>query len=199
MSQVAVSFDEEPLILVDGNDAVRGFDTKVNAHRGTGTLHRAFSIFLFDQHQRVLLQKRSGQKPLWPGFWSNSCCSHPRRGESYGFATRRRLREELGVAADLEFVYRFEYHAQFGDLGAEHELCTVFIGCINANRPLQPNRAEVEDWGWFAVDEVDRWVASGHNELTPWFLLEWRALRGAHADQVDRFTSSHAERRPAAL
>lgn len=199
MNQVTVSFDEEPLILVDGNDAVRGFDTKINAHRGSGILHRAFSVFLFDQHQRVLLQKRSQQKPLWPGFWSNSCCSHPRRGESYSVATRRRLQEELGVETELEYVYRFEYHAQFGDLGAEHELCTVFIGYLDGDLALQPNRAEIEEWGWFAISAVDRWVATGHTELTPWFLLEWNTLRGMYADQIEQMTAAASVRRPIAV
>ena len=86
-----VSFDDEPLILVDENDREIGYRSKVDCHTGHGTLHRAFSIFLFDNRGRVLLQQRAAGKPLWPLYWSNSCCSHPRRGESMQQALHRRL------------------------------------------------------------------------------------------------------------
>ena len=108
-----VSFDNEALIIVDAQDRILGHGTKAELHQGAGTLHRAFSIFLFNDAGDVLLQQRSADKPLWPGYWSNTCCSHPRRGESYGIATRRRLMEELGVEAPLWFTHRFRYQAQF--------------------------------------------------------------------------------------
>ena len=123
-----VSFDDEPLILVDENDNEIGHRDKVDCHTGHGTLHRAFSVFLFDAQGRVLLQRRSNSKPLWPLYWSNSCCSHPRRGESLEFATARRMREELGLESDLQRLYSFIYQADFGDRGAEHEYCHVYIG-----------------------------------------------------------------------
>ena len=93
-SAAVVSFDSEPLIIVDEHDHVLGHDSKAALHRGSGTLHRAFSIFLFNPQGDVLLQQRSGQKALWPAFWSNTCCSHPRRGETYEIATQRRLEQQ---------------------------------------------------------------------------------------------------------
>ena len=122
-----VSFDSEALIVVDAQDQVLGYDSKAALHRGSGTLHRAFSIFLFNAQGEVLLQQRSDQKALWPAFWSNTCCSHPRRGETYEIATQRRLKEELGVSADLAFTHRFQYQAQYDESGAEHELCSVYV------------------------------------------------------------------------
>ena len=86
-----VSFSDEALILVDHEDRVTGYSSKADAHRGDGQLHRAFSVFLFDGPDWVLLQCRSDNKPLWPGYWANSCCSHPRRGESCDQAAVRRL------------------------------------------------------------------------------------------------------------
>ncbi len=77
-----VSFDNEALIVVDSTDRIMGHGTKAELHRGSGTLHRAFSIFLFNPAGELLLQRRSEKKPLWPGFWSKTCCSQPRRGES---------------------------------------------------------------------------------------------------------------------
>ncbi|MEM1153563.1 MAG: hypothetical protein AAGI44_05445, partial [Pseudomonadota bacterium] len=74
-----VSFDEENLILVNAQDEITGYESKLNAHSGAGLLHRAFSIFLFDGPDWVLLQQRSNKKPLWPGYWANSCCSQLKR------------------------------------------------------------------------------------------------------------------------
>ena len=82
----------DTLILVDSDDRETGFLSKEECHRGQGTLHRAFSVFVFNREGEILLQQRSGSKPLWPLYWSNSCCSHPRRGEHVEAAARRRLR-----------------------------------------------------------------------------------------------------------
>src|SRR5947207_3387152 len=107
-----VSFEDEPLILVDGNDQELGFATKAACHDGVGLLHRAFSVFLFNPAGELLLQQRSAQKRLWPLYWANSCCSHPRRGESLPAAVERRTREELALATPLAFVYKFVYQAR---------------------------------------------------------------------------------------
>ena len=154
-----VSFDEERLILVDPEDNVLGHDSKLNAHRGEGILHRAFSIFLFDGPGRVLLHQRSHTKPLWPAYWTNSCCSHPRRGETYQQATTRRLGEELGVNAVLSPLYRFRYHEHYQDLGSEHELCSVFVGNLAADQVISVNDDEIMAWDWFTVTEVDERIA----------------------------------------
>lgn len=172
-----VSFDNEPLILVDGEDNVTGYETKVNAHLGDGLLHRAFSIFLFTENDEVLLQQRSGTKPLWPLYWSNSCCSHPRRGESYEQAVHRRLREELAVDVDLMFLYRFQYQAIFGDTGAEHELCSVFVGKVPAPVRIDVNPGEIAAWRWLPSVDVDRLIQEEPERVTPWFIMEWRRLR----------------------
>lgn len=179
-----VSFDDEPLILVDGADQVCGYETKATAHQGEGMLHRAFSIFLFTEDDRVLLQQRSGEKPLWPLFWTNSCCSHPRRGESYDQAVHRRLREELAIDAELQYVYKFQYQAGFGDLGAEHELCSVFVGKLPTPVPIDVNPSEVADWRWVSCEETDRLVAEEPERVTPWFVMEWQRLRGEYRDVI---------------
>lgn len=116
-----VSFDMEELILTDEFDNEIGYANKKKCHRSPGILHRAFSIFLFNCQNQVLLQKRSQQKKLWPEHWANSCCSHPRKGESINLAMRRRLVEELGVACPLQFMYKFKYQALYKNIGVEHE------------------------------------------------------------------------------
>lgn len=166
-----VSFEDELLILVDENDTEIGWDTKEVCHNGQGILHRAFSIFIFNQQQQLLLQKRSAQKRLWPLYWSNSCCSHPRKGESYEFATARRLSEELGLTAPLKYLYKFKYQALFGDLGAEHELCSVYIG--KTDQIPKVNITEIDDWKYSSIDELNAEMKAHPELFTPWFKMEW--------------------------
>jgi isopentenyl-diphosphate delta-isomerase len=189
-----VSFDDEPLILVDSADRVIGYETKVNAHLGSGLLHRAFSIFLFSEDGQVLLQQRSSDKPLWPLFWSNSCCSHPRRGESLEQATHRRLREELAIDAELRFLYKFQYQAEFGASGAEHELCSVYVGKLAVPVAVDVNPSEIADWRWIPCTETDRLVAEEPERVTPWFALEWRRLRSEYRALIDGLTAEPLRR-----
>ncbi|MDX1587507.1 MAG: isopentenyl-diphosphate Delta-isomerase [Oleiphilaceae bacterium] len=170
-----VSFDEEPLILVDENDRVLGHDSKLACHQGQGKLHRAFSVFVFNRHNELLLQQRSALKPLWPLYWSNSCCSHPRRGENDPDAARRRLWEELSLELQPEFLYRFRYQVAYGDVGAEHELCSVYIARSDA--PVTVNASEVSDWCYISPEALDRELTENPQRYTPWLHLEWPRLR----------------------
>lgn len=182
-----VSFDDEPLILVDDQDEVIGFLPKAECHQGDGILHRAFSVFLFDSENRVLLQKRSHSKPLWPLIWSNSCCSHPRRGETLESAVQRRLQEELGISCKAEFLYKFQYHARFeaaGELvGSERELCAVFAARWTREAEekkssgIVVNPTEVAELSWATLEELDTRAADPESNLSPWCRMEWQRLR----------------------
>jgi isopentenyl-diphosphate delta-isomerase len=183
-----VSFDDEDLILVDPDDRVTGYASKRNVHEGDGLLHRAFSVFLFDGPDRVLLQQRAENKPLWPGYWANSCCSHPRRGESSDEAARRRLQEELGASTRLEKLYSFRYRARYLDRGSEHELCAVYVGSYRQDATVSVNREEICDWGWFSREEIDRSIVSGDKDFAPWFLLEWEQLK-SYREALERITA----------
>ncbi|GEN26896.1 isopentenyl-diphosphate Delta-isomerase [Halovibrio variabilis] len=178
-----VSFDNEPLILVDENNVVLGHDAKAACHQGQGKLHRAFSIFVFNRHNELLLQQRSASKPLWPLFWSNSCCSHPRQGEDDLASAQRRLREELSITAKPEFLYRFRYHAAYGDIGSEHELCSVYV--VRSDADIEVNESEVADWCYIAPDTLDRELAVNPERYTPWLKLEWPSLRKAFWPQIE--------------
>jgi len=186
-----VSFDDEPLILVDEDDNEVGYRSKVYCHEGHGALHRAFSIFLFDKQGRVLLQQRAAGKPLWPLYWSNSCCSHPRRGETMDQALHRRLREELGLEASLKFVYKFIYQADFGDRGAEHELCHVYIG--TSGREVRVHPAEIADWRWVPLEEVTRELEDAASGYTPWFKMEWQALMNQWRNRINVLSEGTAD------
>jgi isopentenyl-diphosphate delta-isomerase len=181
-----VSSEAEELILVDNDDREQGHLSKAACHDGEGILHRAFSAFLFNADGELLLQQRAASKRLWPGYWSNSCCSHPRRGESMITATERRLREELNLEADLRFVYKFRYQAAYGDLGSEHELCHVFLGRIGAD--VVPNAEEIAAIRFVSADALDAELSERPERFTPWFKLEWDALNGEHADLLGAYT-----------
>jgi isopentenyl-diphosphate delta-isomerase len=173
-----VSFDDEPLILVNERDEEIGFRSKAECHEGEGILHRAFSVFAFDAAGRLMIQQRSGEKPLWPLFWSNSCCSHPRRGEELESAVRRRLEEELGLAAEPIYLYKFQYQASFGKAGSEHELCSVWVCRLDGELTINPT--EVAAWQFLAPEAVDRELATHPESYTPWFHLEWPRIRQHH-------------------
>ncbi len=177
-----VSFDDEPLILVDDRDQLIGYMPKLQAHQGEGVLHRAFSVFLFNDAGELLLQQRSAEKPLWPLYWSNSCCSHPRRGEELAEAVDRRIREELNVESAPSFLYKFQYHAPFGETGSEHELCSVFAGKLRGEVAVNPT--EIAAWRYIAPEALDRELAENPKTYTPWFKMEWPRIRSDHWDAV---------------
>lgn len=165
----------DDLILVDASDAIVGHDTKAACHAGPGKLHRAFSVFLFNASGEVLLQRRSAKKPLWPLFWSNACCSHPRRGESVEAAAQRRLGEELGCATSLRFLFKFLYQAPFGEAGSEHELCHVFEGRYDGETPFNPD--EISELRWMKPEALDHELAKRPEHYTPWLRMEWERMR----------------------
>ena len=173
----------ESLILVDDSDQEVGHASRARCHEGAGLLHRAFSLFIFNDGGEVLIQQRSAVKRLWPLYWSNSCCSHPRRTESMDVAIHRRLNEELGLACALQFLFKFKYQAQFDGAGAEHELCSVFIGRSSA--PVRADPAEVAAWRWIAPEALDAEMrAAGAARFTPWFTQEWARIRQDHEKAV---------------
>ena len=180
-----VSSEAEELILVDEHDNEIGHLAKADAHDGGGVLHRAFSVFLFDDTGRLLLQRRAAGKRLWPGYWSNTCCSHPRRGESLRVATARRLAEELNVEARLEFVYKFCYRAGYGESGSENELCHVYLGRAPAN--VRANANEISEVRYLGAAELEQAFAEVPERYTPWFRMEWQALRAEHAAQLEGY------------
>ena len=177
-----VSSESEELILVDTNDRELGFISKADAHNGAGVLHRAFSLFLFNEEGALLLQQRASGKRLWGGYWSNSCCSHPRRGESLDVATQRRLADELNIETELEHVYRFCYQASFGAAGSENELCHVYLGRTAGD--VRPNDSEVAAIRYVLPAALDAELAAQPGDFTPWFKQEWRELKTTYREQL---------------
>jgi isopentenyl-diphosphate delta-isomerase len=177
-----VSFENEKLILVDEGDNIIGYKRKDECHQGEGILHRAFSIFIFNDKQQLLLQKRSKNKRLWPLYWANTCCSHPRHGEDLETATQRRLKEELGISTCLKFIYKFKYHAKFGKVGSEKEYCSVFIG--KSNEAFTANENEIADIRFINLDELTSEIIEHTEEFSPWLKIEWERINSYHMHDI---------------
>jgi isopentenyl-diphosphate Delta-isomerase len=179
----------EDIIVVNSADEEVGQGYKACVHSGDGILHRAFSVYLFDSQRRLLLQQRSEHKPLWPGYWSNSCCSHPRPGEMTHEAASRRVREELGLTQvrSLRFLFKFEYHARYELQGAEREVCSVYAGM--ADRPMRINRGEVAGVRFVSAGQLDLQLSDHSQRYTPWLHLAWQRIRANHWSVIDRMVN----------
>jgi isopentenyl-diphosphate delta-isomerase len=173
--------DSDSLILVDEADREVGHLDKARCHDGQGVLHRAFSLLIFNEAGELLLQQRSAGKRLWPLYWSNSCCSHPRRAETMETAIHRRLYEELGLSCPLRFLFKFQYQAQFDDTGAEQELCSVFVG--RTSEPVRVDPREIVAWRWVSPEALQAELADrAADRFTPWFVMEWERILRDHRD-----------------
>ena len=177
-----VSSPSESLILVDDEDREVGFASKQSCHEGEGILHRAFSAFLFNDAGELLLQQRSELKPLWPLYWSNSCCSHPREGESVNEAVQRRIREELGLSSELKFLYKFSYHARYGNLGSEREMCWVLAGHYTGDLVVHPE--EIAAVRHISPADLTTEIATEPDRFTSWFKMEWERICRNHLDEI---------------
>ena len=159
---------EEHIILVNENDEQIGLMPKLEAHE-KAVLHRAFSVFVFNDNNELMLQQRALSKYHSPGLWTNTCCSHQRDGESNLQAGKRRLQEEMGFVTELEEKTSFIYKAPFDNGLTEHELDHIMVGHYN-DAPII-NRAEVESWKWMPLESVKLDIATNPEEYTAWFKI----------------------------
>lgn len=169
---------EEQVVLISENDEVLGLMDKMQAHEN-GLLHRAFSVFLFNEKGEVLLQKRAAEKYHSPNQWTNAVCSHPREGETYLEGAQRRLKEELGIEAmELSPKFHFIYKADVGGNLWEHELDHVFTGNYNGNFSL--NDEEVSEIRYITMEALDAEMESNPENFTEWFKI----ILGEYKDRL---------------
>jgi isopentenyl-diphosphate delta-isomerase len=167
-------FFMEEVVLVDERDKELGLEDKYSVHTGLGKLHRAMSVWVINGKGEVLITKRSREKRLWPRFWSNTVCSHPRQGEDYEEAGERRLQEELGFSCRLRLLFTFSYHEEYKNVGSEFELCGVLVGIWEGK--VNPCLEQVEKFRWVRWKELCEWSDRERNQFTPWFFLEKERL-----------------------
>ncbi|HPD66238.1 MAG TPA: isopentenyl-diphosphate Delta-isomerase [Bacteroidia bacterium] len=158
----------DKVVLVDKNDREVGIMDKMEAHR-KGILHRAFSVFIFNESNELLLQQRALSKYHSPGLWTNTCCSHPQAGEDVRFSAKSRLVEEMGFSCEIEKQFEFIYHAGVGDGLIEHELDHVFTGYYNHDPKPEPS--EVADFKWIEINQLLKDVSEKPEKFTVWFRI----------------------------
>jgi isopentenyl-diphosphate delta-isomerase len=157
--------EKQLVILVDKNNRKIGIEEKMQAH-ANGSLHRAFSIFIFNSKGELLLQQRVKSKYHSGGLWSNTVCSHPRPGENYLQATHRRLKEEMGFDCELKRLFSFIYKADFKDGLTENEYDSVFMGKFDGQP--NPNIAEVMDYKWIDIKDLKKDISKNPERYSVW-------------------------------
>jgi isopentenyl-diphosphate delta-isomerase len=174
----------EQVVLVNTLDEAQGFMEKMEAHE-KGLLHRAFSIFVFNDKGELLLQQRALDKYHSGGLWTNTCCSHPRPNESVANAATRRLHEEMGFETPLTKIFDFTYQANFSNGLIEHEFDHVFIGYYNGT--IVPNVLEVHDYAFQTMEMVQASIKQKEENFTVWFKIVfpkmmdwWKANHSNH-------------------
>lgn len=160
--------DMNDIALVDTHGNETGSMEKLAAHE-QGILHRAFSIFIFNDLDELLLQRRADSKYHSSGLWSNTCCSHPYPGEEVVVAAHRRLQEEMGFDCDLNEIFTFTYKAMVGNGLTEHEYDHVLAGHCNASP--QTNPAEVQEWKWISLTTLSEEIQHFPDRYTHWLKL----------------------------
>lgn len=160
--------ERDKVILVDEKDRETGIMNKLEAHE-KGLLHRAFSIFIFNHENQLLLQQRALSKYHSPGLWTNTCCSHPQPGEILIESAQRRLMEEMGFSCDITKIFDFTYKAEVGNGLTEHEFDHVFTGLYSSD-PF-PNKEEVADFRWISMEKLLLEIRENPEKFTIWFRI----------------------------
>lgn len=159
---------EEQVILVNEQDEPIGLMNKLEAHE-KAILHRAFSVFILNRNNEVMLQQRAHHKYHSPLLWTNTCCSHQRNGETNIEAGTRRLYEEMGFKTELKELFSFIYKAPFDNGLTEHELDHVMIGYYDEQPVINPE--EVESWKWMKIEDVKTDMVQSPDSYTVWFKI----------------------------
>ncbi|TXK77330.1 isopentenyl-diphosphate Delta-isomerase [Mesonia sp. K4-1] len=159
---------EEKVILVNENDEQIGLMEKIEAHE-KALLHRAFSVFVYNDKNEVMIQQRALSKYHSPGLWTNTCCSHQKEGETNVEAGKRRLMEEMGFQTDLKEVTSFIYKAPFDNGLSEHEYDYILVGHYNEEPKINPD--EVASWKWMSLEDIKKDMSNNPEKYTAWFKI----------------------------
>lgn len=158
----------EEVILVDEKNNEIGVAEKMDAHR-KGVLHRAISVFILNSNNELLLQRRAVSKYHSGGLWTNTCCSHPRPGETALEAANRRLIEEMGMSCELKEIYQFQYRAELDNELTEHELDHVFVGYSDDSPILNPEEADA--YRYERLEKITAHIEDAPTDYTEWFKI----------------------------
>ena len=177
----------DDVVLLDEDGMPIGRADRMQVHSTTTPLHLAFSTYVFNAHGEVLVTRRALAKKTWPGVWTNSCCGHPKPGESLEDAARRRIREELGlnVGPLVSLLPDFRYRAVDASGIVENEICPVFAAFVPDEQPIA-NPDEVSEWAWVPWENLSAAITATPHVYSPWAALQVPQIASAHPDAVWR-------------
>ena len=177
---------DEFVILVDENDNPIGTEEKVKCHLPDGKLHRAFTALLFDKEGRLVLTRRAKEKMLWPNDWDGTFASHPRESETYVSSGERRMPEELGINGTLDYLYKFEYHVPYKEIGSENEICGTLIGVIDKSTELKEIEGEIDEIRWISSRELLVELKTNPEIYCPWMLIALELLEKSNKSMLEK-------------
>lgn len=178
---------EEYLVLVDKDDNPIGSEEKVKCHLPNGKLHRAFTALLFDKNGRLVLTRRAKEKMLWPGDWDGTVASHPRKPETYVSSAERRMPEELGITCKLDYLFKFEYHVPYKDIGSENEICGTLVGIVNDSIQFKVVEDEIDKIKWISANELLSELKNNPKIYCPWMLIALELLDKSEKSMLEKY------------
>jgi len=180
---------DEYVILVDKNDNPIGREEKVKCHLPNGKLHRAFTALIFDKEGRLLITRRSLSKMLWPGDWDGTVASHPREKETYVSSAERRMPEEIGISCKFDYLFKFEYHVPYKDVGSENEICATLLGIVEKSSKFNLVKDEIAEIKWITADELIEDLQKNPEIYCPWMLIAIYLLPKSEKSMLTKYKS----------
>jgi isopentenyl-diphosphate Delta-isomerase len=178
---------EEYVILVDKNDNPIGSEEKVKCHLPNGKLHRAFTALLFDKEGKLLITKRSPSKMLWPGDWDGTVASHPRESETYVSSAERRMPEELGISCNFDYLFKFEYHVPYRDVGSENEICGTVLGIVDKSKKIDLVEEEISEIKFISSSELINDLKDQPQIYCPWMIIALYLLPSSEKSMLTKY------------
>jgi len=178
---------EEYLILVDEKDNPIGTEEKVKCHLPKGILHRAFTALLFDKNGRLVLTRRAKEKMLWPNDWDGTFASHPRESETYVSSGERRMPEEIGIHCKLDYLFKFEYHVTYKDVGSENEICGTLIGIVDDSFQFKQIEGEIDEIKWVSPKELLSELETNPQIYCPWMVIALELLNKSTKSMLEKY------------
>ena len=178
---------EEYLILVDEKDNTIGTEEKVKCHLPNGLLHRAFTALIFDKNGRLVLTKRAKEKMLWPDEWDGTVASHPRESETYVSSGERRMPEELGIQCNLDYLFKFEYHVPYKDVGSENEICGTLIGIVDDSSQFRQIEGEIDEIKWISAKDLLSELKTNPKIYCPWMIIALGLLDKSEKPMLEKY------------
>lgn len=178
---------EEYLILVDEKDNPIGTEEKVKCHLPNGILHRAFTALLFDTKGQLVLTRRAKEKMLWPNDWDGTVASHPRESETYVTSGERRMPEELGIQCNLDYLFKFEYHVPYKDIGSENEICGTLIGIVDDSAQFMKIEGEIDEIKRISSKELFSELKINPQIYCPWMIIALELLDKSEKTMLEKY------------